>query len=125
MKPIDTPQRESTWLDYFLPLANEIIVFFLLLLIFFPYLSTEIKTFLHRDSISKLEEFCLQTTNTKPENIKIIQFSRPRSEIKFYCLYKDKNLNLEITINQIGDNWRTSQQRNFNQPGSFFWPFYI
>ena len=115
---------QSGWLVYFLPIFTWFVFFILGVILVLPYVITEINTVSHSGEISRLSAICEQILQAKPEQVKLVEISKPRKELKFYCLYSEPNLNTELTISQIGENWLVTRQRRFSQTNEFFWPVY-
>ncbi len=119
----DSPDQ-SCWFSYFLPIFTWFVFFILGLILVLPYLITEINTFFHAREIPRLSAICEQILQVEPAQLKLVEINKPRREWKFYCLYSEPNLDAELTINQIGDNWLVTKQRRFSQTNEFFWPIY-
>ncbi len=120
---VETTEQEVNWGKYFWPIANMLVVFLLLYLIVFPYVQAEVKTWLHSDYHNDLAAFCENQESLR--EVKIIHLHNHRNEIKFYCLFPEKDKNQEVIIHKTSGQWRAFSRRDLNEQRSFFWPIYF
>jgi|GEM_PF-1978495 len=109
-------RRRDFWLT--------ILTLIFLVWIFYPYLQTEVLTSLYNKDLP-VERICRESNpNTKLRYTKIIEYEKPSSQAKVYCLYEDTSQNTVLRLNQTKD-WQAYLTLRLNKDRSFYWPMYI
>jgi len=99
-------------------------LFMLPLLVIFPYLETELKTFLFSSEIPNLAKTCESYSTSRLKYIKLLKYNRPLKKAKVYCLFEDTSENLSLDM-VYQNSWKVIYTKKINSEKNFYWPVYI
>jgi hypothetical protein len=105
----------------FSPIATTIILGLVLILIFFPYIQTEINDNFYAQQLNQIK-LCKTDKNPDFKQMKLIYLEKFRSSAKVYCLYDNQEKNISMTLYFSGENWNVEYSRLLSE--GFYWPIY-
>ena len=99
-------------------------VFTLPLLVVFPYLEVELKTFLFSNKISNLSKICQSYSNSELKYTKVLDYNQSLKRSKIHCIFKDTKENLSLNM-IYEDGWKVVYTKKINSERNFYWPVYM